>query len=301
MRTVTFKSILEWVARRMLGAVELMQDEDAAAYVDAINSSVRDCWERDMWPEWTPYEQRWYRPFWDVGTTYQTGDEVFDPNAGACGGYFRSLFDNQFGHIPHESDFWEECGVDGAAPLEKTIALAQDGKTDIGTVIGITQLDPRLYPGSPPLHFEPNPDGIQVRALAPNSVWVHFRLPPPEFTSETGDAMRAYSTAGLVYYPISGECWKAVAGSTNVTPGTNAAKWQTVGFPYVLAECVKRFAFALALEDDGQQDKADVVKEEAEEKLAIEWSKAAEQQGQVRRIGVEVRRADYGVRFRRSI
>lgn len=288
MRTSDYQSILLWIARKMLGAVEIMQDEDAAAYTDGINTALRDCWERDAWPEWTVTEERWFRAFWDVGTTYAAGDEVY--YAPTCA-YWRSLVDNQFANVPGENGFWEQCGVCGALPLDPYISLDQPGKTPIGTIFRISPQNPDLYPGSKRLRYTFSNNGVQVPALSVTSVWMTFRLRPPVFTSNVWSSTTAYAAGDRVYYPASKECWLAGAASTNVAPGTNAAKWQVIGFPYVLAEVVKKFAYAAALEDDGQQDKAGITSEAAEEMLATEWNKADSQQNQVRRAAVEVRGA----------
>lgn len=289
MRTTQFKPVLEWVARKMLGSVSIMGDEDAAGFVDGINTAVRDCWERDYWPEWTTTEERWFRPFWDVGTTYSAGDEVYYPPACA---YFRSLFDMQFGNVPDETGFWEKCGVDGALPIDPYISLDQAGKTPIGTVSRISPHNPDLYPGSRHLKYTFSDNGIQVPACALNSVWITFRLRPPEFTAAVWETSINYATGDSVYDPQSGECWLAVGASLTVPPGSNATKWSKILFPYVLAEAVKQFAYASALDDDGQQDKAISTREAAEETLTNEWGKADGQQNQVRRANVEVRTAN---------
>lgn len=288
MKTSPFKSILDWLARRLLGSEENLTPEFAAAYVDAINTAVRDCWERDFWPAWTVLEERFFRLPWAAGT-YAAGSEVYYTPGTT---YYRALVSTNA--VPGtDATKWEIPGVNGALPLDRYISLTQTGKTVIDKVMSIATRDPELYPGAAGrVGFGISRDGIQVRASAPfgcsyaNSVWLTFRLSAPKFTSALYDAGTTYAAGALVYYPLSGECWSAVQATTGVTPGTDLTHWTQVELPYALAEAVKKFAYSELLEDDGQQDKASGIREDAEDLLALEWSKEEGQQGQVRRFDV---------------
>ena len=75
-----------------------------------------------------------------------------------------------------------------------------------------------------------------------------------------------------------------------VTPGKGGQKFENqVPIFNTVAEAVKKMAYAEALRDDGQNDKAEVEDGNAEEILATEWTKAESQTGAIRRFGVCVR------------
>lgn len=70
MRTVTFKSVLEAVARRAGVDPALWDDVTQANVAEFINSWAKKAWEWDFWPEWSPIEQRAYRDAYVSTTAY---------------------------------------------------------------------------------------------------------------------------------------------------------------------------------------------------------------------------------------
>ncbi len=86
MRTVKFQDVLHWIGEKMLGDPARMRREEAAGFVRHINVFVREGWERDAWPEWTPCEERHYAPTYDPAADYPAGAIVWDP---ATAAYYR--------------------------------------------------------------------------------------------------------------------------------------------------------------------------------------------------------------------
>jgi hypothetical protein len=89
MRTVTFQSVLEAVARR-LGMnpkrdLTLDRSRTIASY---IQERMIEGWKFDFWSEWSPTEQRSFRKGWVLNDFAQAGDEVlFIPD----GNYYQAL------------------------------------------------------------------------------------------------------------------------------------------------------------------------------------------------------------------
>ncbi len=252
MRTTALSNVLNFVATKVLGAPANMLAEEGEAFMRYINHWVRECWERDFWPEWTTLEERFFAAEWDDAQSYAEGDVV-------C------LVTSTTDDIP--------------------------GLTAIGTVRAVYPADPRFTRNTPELNWKPIPDGILVQdSRAGGSVWVEFRQRAPVYTSDAFDpAETDYTTGDLVY--SGGETYECVVLNPNVgtAPEDNLSDWVLIPFPSILASAVQAFAYAEALEDDGQQDKALIQRDLAEDRLAIEWSKAEGQQGQVRNFKVLTR------------
>lgn len=298
MRTVSFQSVLELVAQKANGKAELGAEE-AVSVTTRINEYLRECWERDAWPEWCPVEQRYYRETWG-SRAFSGGDEVYHADTDA---YYHAEEDTVSGDIPGAGApwftvaDWEENGGD---PFRRYISLDQtqfgSTPTPIGTVLGLFQSDPRLKAGARRVDYTLTTEGIQVLRYSGTSVWVHFRKRPPEFTATVFDALRSYTAGERVYFVgttegfLDGECYECVTAATaGQSPQASPTKWSKIEFPYVLKHAVADFVFAELLEEDGQSDRAERRRSKAEETLATEWTKSEAQQGLVRTFRVLTR------------
>ena len=90
MRTIQYSQVLNAAALLWLGTSELSL-EDSGILMARINARAGELWERFMWPEWTVYEQRQFRPSWDAGAAYAAGDQVYWPAQSA---YYQALQTN---------------------------------------------------------------------------------------------------------------------------------------------------------------------------------------------------------------
>ncbi len=301
MRTVSFQSVLELTAQKLHGTTELGVQESATLTAQ-INEQLRECWEREAWPEWCPVEQRFYRERFGLRTTYLGGFEVYHIGTDA---YWWAGEDTDNMDIPGTAGFWASALNETITGIvfRRYISLDQTaGETElltpIGTVLGAYRSDPRVRTGAKPVDYILTPNGIEIVRFSGTSVWLHFRKRPPVFTSVLFDEEATYVVGQKVYFVgaagafIEGECYvcieETMAGESPESED-GAPKWTKIEFPYVLKHAVADFVFADQLEEDGQTDRASKRREKAEEALALEWSKSESQQGIVRTFRVLTR------------
>lgn len=282
MRTTSFKNVMNAIASAMgldPDSADL-SPKKAAAYTEFINDRVKEGYEWDFWPEITLTEQRYYRENWDNGATYATGDEIYYD-----GLYYRSLLDANIGNIPDTATTYWEVPTD----FDKYIPYQQTGKKLIATVEFVCQSNPKTNPAYPGYlgHWQ-SENGVQLSDLAGTYVWIRYRPPEPEFTSEIYGATASYVACDLIYLPATGECYKALQSGSGHDPATEPTYWEIVPFPAFLASWVKKAAYADALRKDGQQDKADGEEDRAYDKLEQIHDVIFAQQGTTKRASVEI-------------
>lgn len=285
MRTVTFKSVIDKVATKVLGTADNLTRQKRAALVDSIAEHLRECWERVFWPELLLTEERAFRDTWTT-TTYASGSEVYYSPGDA---YYVANASASGADVPGTSSKWDKLtGTD----LRRYVSLDQTGKTAIGTVEQVTNADPRSTPGTLPLRWSAGPDGIELSpyAGADTTVWVRFRRRVPQFTS-TDWAAGSYASGSVVYYATTGECYVASsAASSGDVPGT-AALWVKQSFPYIFQRTVALFAAADHRMESGQLETRNAYLIQAEDALADEYRKAFGQQAQIESFRVLTRAA----------
>jgi len=254
MRTVTFKTILHGVTRMMGYDPDVdLTTELAAAYTEFINNRFREGYEWAFWPEVMLIEQRAYRQTHDSTEEYDEDDEVYSDDED---GYYIAAQDVPAGTAITNTTYWTELtSFNRYVPWDPPAGTT--GLTEIGEVEQISRSDPRLTKYVTLLPFSPSADGIQVESDAPSLVYVKFRRRPGRFTSLTYNALTTYAADALVYYPPTGECYRALNSTTGNLPTT--ANWERVEFPAFLELFVKLAAYADALKDDGQLEKAEAV------------------------------------------
>lgn len=368
MRTVTFKSVMDAIARRAA-----LDPTDATVWdaptqaraAEFIYAWAKKAWEWEFWPELTPIEQRAYRDTYVSTTAYATPTataavEVWFPPAQ---GYFQTLqattnnppavlvngawvatapfwslssagysYGTPYGELvppDYTANDWQPntayvASAPGAenmvrnpgdnrfydvitshtsgstfdptkfgilTPFEQYVSLDQTGQTPIGEVRGIYRSNPRTnrrYPG--PLTFIMDDKGIMPAPLAGAQVWVEFRLRPPVLTSIAYASGTTYGVGDPVYQPTTtGECYASlVAGNVGNTPETSPLSWQKQNIPYIFAEAIKLGALADFIESQGQNEKADAIRDEAEQKLMLASDVALASQAQYDRASAAV-------------
>jgi hypothetical protein len=154
-------------------------------------------------------------------------------------------------------------------PFARHILFEQTGRTPLGTVKGMHQHDPRVFPRlSGKLNHTLNSRGVLVSSISiPATVWVEFRLRAPKFTS-TPWAQPAsgsgYDVNDLVYY--DGGVFKSLIGD-NEAALDNTEQWEYIGFPEWLADHCKLAAAALLLTDQKQTSRANDLRMQAQNEL----------------------------------
>lgn len=294
MRTSSLQSVLDLVAQKVNGTgADGLGAQEMATTVARINEQLRECWERDAWPEWCPVEERFYRPTWRVGPDYPEATEAY-----YNGAYWYATAENA--DPPEDGSLWVPLTDEETVghPFRRYVGLDQTtfagaALTPIGTVLGAYQSDPRVRPGARRVDYTLTPDGIEIVRFTGTSVWLHFRQRPPVFTSSLFDAEASYVAGQKVYFAgaagafLEGDCYECADDTAaGESPESDPELWTKIAFPYVLKHAVADFVFAEALEEDGQTDRASKRREKAEETLATEWGKSETQQGIVRTFRV---------------
>lgn len=114
MRTVTYKSVEEKANLFFTGKARPTV-QDAAALNRFINARYQEFFEQFFWPEWTPVEERKFRPTYASGSTYAAGAEVYFP---ATRTYYLALKAVPINEAPEElsgSDYEPNFAYWGAA------------------------------------------------------------------------------------------------------------------------------------------------------------------------------------------
>jgi len=262
MRTVTYKSVLEGCAVRngVIPSSSSYSPEYVQMLTEFINDRVREALEFTFWPELTLSEQRAFRDDWLVTTAYVTGDEVWDPTSEE---YYIALQDNT-GSTPASNP--GDWGTDFT--VSTLIEYEQDGKTPLGYIEGVYKDNPETCERPRGVAYVIAPTGVRVFDAGGSQVYVRFMEREPIFTSVLWSASETNVIGDLRYDTASGECYKALLSSLNVTPVGNPATWEIIKFPWAFAAYVRWAAGEMdTLREDGQHGKAFALNEEAENRL----------------------------------
>ena len=288
MRTETFRNALHWLARKAgFDPARNLSTEVAVCLGQYLDEALREGWERHEWPEWTLTEQRYFcEGLFSTGYSslmgYAVGDIAYDATEDA---YYTCGVATTSTSIPSLNAVnWTATGDDEVLyiPLDqprRQSTTASHNQTLIGTVLSITESDPRLY-SSRQWEFAVGSEGLIVPQGYPSdTVWLRYRKRPQRVSAEVYAASTSYVAGEVVYYASTGHCYVARTATTGNLP-TNTTYWTAQEFPYVLAPFCRSRAYAQWLSEDGQPDKAAEEFDRAEGQLADEWAKADTQQQQ---------------------
>lgn len=271
MRTVTFKSVLHGVASFLgLDPATNFTSAQAEGLTRYINKHLRRAWEIYPWPELSRSEQRFFRDAYSAATTYALGAEVY-----GNGGYYQSLQAANTNHALTETAWWTPL-----TDLDRSVPLEQAGKTVMGEVFNVSTGNPAKT--GQPIPFRIVDDAVTID-LGLVSVWVEYRIRPSEMSATTHSTLTTYAAGDRVYLAATGQTYRALATNTNQVPNVAPTFWAVEPFPYVLAPHVTHAAYADALREDGQHDKARIERSEAASLLDDEMDKINQQQRQTAR------------------
>jgi hypothetical protein len=239
--------------------------------------------ENSAW--WAQLQSSYAGADWATGTVFAVGNQTRNP---ADNRFYQCVTAHTAGVNFDATKF----GV--LTPFDRYVAYEQTGQTPMDEVKLVSRRDPRVWPDRyHPVAFAPSADGIQILdPTAPGVVWVTFRLRPPQFTSTLYSAGGNVAVNELRYWPSAsggtGEVYQALQAQTPAAqPPSNAAYWARVSFPAILANFVKRAAFADALSDQKQQDRKTNELETALDELVDASDRALAGQGQFDRATVQ--------------
>lgn len=251
MRTVTLKSVLEQAADLAgISYENQLSPEQRKSLIRIANFKLRTLWELFPWPPLTVIEQRQYRASYAGGTTYALGAEVYDATTDA---YYVSAQAANTGHAVTDTAWWTP-----ATDLDKYIEIAASGKTVIGQLFNVTDVNPRLSAVPCRVAFELIGDRVQFASDAPNTPWLEFQLAPSQLGPKVWASAETVTTGEVRYYEsgIYGDCYIALQSNTATTPPSDAAKWALCKIPDFLAEPLAWLISADQLRADGQEEKA---------------------------------------------
>lgn len=158
------------------------------------------------------------------------------------------------------------------------IPYQQTGFSDIGTVFGVYSTDPRLTNAPIPVSYTTTKRGIELGPTQLNFVWIHYRPPFPGIGIESWSASATYNINDVVY--SGSDTYYALAFNTNTPPvGDTTGTWQQFQLPHYMSAGVVTYSYACALEEDGQDDKAQIQYQKADSLWVKEYDKQESQQG----------------------
>jgi hypothetical protein len=138
------------------------------------------------------------------------------------------------------------------------VDFAQAGKNVIGQVMKVYLVDPSTVQAISDIPFKLNASGIHVGFNHGTNVWIKYIKAAPAYTWAPYSSTATYAKDGLTYDPTSGNCYLSLQNANTGQALSNATWWALVPFPLDLVELVVGGAYADALREDGQTEKANV-------------------------------------------
>lgn len=300
MNTVKFRDVLHAVVHLMGRNPDSgdFSPEEARMLTSFVNLRLHRVWTWGWWPELTRRELMAYREVWKSTKTYKEDAEVWHEGQG----YFRSLVDDNAANEPASSP-GEWYPIDN---LDRYIPYLHPDFEPIGHVRHV-EASGRVIP------FRLDRRGVVVPADSAEVVWVEYRVPVPQYSSEELDLTRNYPKDAVVFGPdghvyrsrrvvtAGEELWTLDAFGDLVTDESHPVQlweldesgnimptiiyetfgdaWQRINFPVFLLSSVVRGAYADYLRAKGQHEKAAAEDRNAEREF-MHQADLLQQQGQ---------------------
>lgn len=259
MRTVTFRSVFEAIARRhgMDPKGDAITMDAGLSITERINARVKRGWFYWEAPDITLCEERAFRQIWNNSRQFYHGDEVFYIPTMS---YFVVKADAPtnppIGTPPTDATFW-----DVLFPVGQYIEYDQICRKPIGDVLAIYGANPATVKCPRGLGHRPSGRGIEVfGASGLATVFVRFLMQVERFTTIPFIPSKTYNRGDIVYVWETGECYQALQTSLNKPPAGEPSYWRQVLFPEFLAEYVKAGAYADTLRESDTSGERDPVK-----------------------------------------
>lgn len=138
---------------------------------------------------------------------------------------------------------------------------------------------------------------VIVGELYGGSLFVEYRIIPPELSGTLWDNTTTYYAGSQVYFdsgsnsgtlaPVDGKPYSAnfytclIGPNNNHLPASNPTVWTKVSIPYIFGQYLPRAIFADYLRSEGQFDSSQIAEAEATHFLDLEVDKVVRQQGQI--------------------
>lgn len=266
MQRVAFQTVLREAAGLAGFTLAQLTSTPKTQFRTFINRRTREYWDHWWWNQIMHAEERFYRPDYDAGTTYDAGDEVYYPTTGK---YYVAILEGT-GNAPTNTTYWEEAGDD----FDPYILLEQDDERAIGTVRMMSVDNPLKVRNPRSWPFRPMGDQLQVLGEdVPASLYVWFREPAPNWLGDDFDAAETYAAGEVVYYEgtgadFEGDFWTCLASTTaGQDPEDTPAKWERIDYPAWLRSPAAQAAYADWIRQDGGVEAAKLEDSEAQRLL----------------------------------
>ena len=243
MRTVNFRDGILYPVAYLLGidpTLDLNNDH-ARAWCSFINSRVREGWELWAWPDLKVTEERAYRAIFNPTRQVTLDEETFYLPTFS---YYKAIATPPLGALPTDPLYFEPITLS-----DYYIELDQAGRRPIDEMFGVYAGDPRLNGNcTVAFRFWPSEKGFDIQPYAGGlSVFISYRIRPPQFTVEPYDNAKSYRRNDRVYW-TDGDCYEALQTVTGHSPDERSY-WRKLPMPYSLAEFVKYAVAADACDD----------------------------------------------------
>lgn len=161
-------------------------------------------------------------------------------------------------HFYDRADFPEWTTTEQRTPdASHIVEWEQSGQTALGKVFRVYLQDPTSMRSGPlDTPFRLTPAGVHVGTEHGSFVWIKYLPRVEQWPTDLWSATLDYEIGDTRYYPTSGEAYRKTATAIAGTLPTDDSVWTVLPFPWALATPVIRGAFADALRDDGQNEKA---------------------------------------------
>jgi hypothetical protein len=138
------------------------------------------------------------------------------------------------------------------------VSFEQPGQKVIHRALKVYQRDPRVTLPQCDVPFRLDSNGVHVGYDHGTTVWLRYMQPAPQYAGVAWGSSATYKVGDMVI-DTGGTAESYVsllASNLNHQPSTNPTWWSLTPFPESAADLVIRYAFAEALREDGQFDKA---------------------------------------------
>jgi hypothetical protein len=196
--------------------------------------------------------------------------------------YYTSLQDGNVGHAVTDAAWWSAC------PISRYVELEQCGHTPIGEVLDAFDFDPTVNYDVRSIPFALIGNHIQFALEAPNVIWLEFRPQPSVFTARPWDEGEAYVPGDIRFVVQDGDCYRARTAVCGDYPPLSQT-WDLVPMPQILSQYAEQGGYIGALKEDGQGDKAQLQRAEADDLLDDAMARVVHLQNQSARWGREIR------------
>ena len=256
MRTIPFKTALHGVCHmKGVDPTKDLTPELALVFSQFITNRYIEIYKHAFWPELMVIEERAYRQTHVPASEYLEDDEVYSDVQDK---YYIAAQDVPGGTAITNTTYWTELtAFNRYVPFIPPAGTS--GLNIIAQAANMSRRDPRKTTGPGYIKFWLSRDGVQAPPEAGTTVWLEFRPPPPRFNSTLWNTTSAYIAGDVRYLSATGECYVALVPNSNQNPVTTTGIWQKVDFYADFELFVTRAAFADALIDDGQMEKAEAI------------------------------------------